>query len=254
MRALLGDPRRPRRRRSGRPSARSRSGARRASRSRPVAARDGARRLRVALEQLVLGAARRAPTSARRAPAAAAARASSRARARASATARPTARCRRRRATCRGASRGPPAGRDDVARRAAVDRALDRRRRRRDRGRSPTPTLSRASSSNLAKSWKPAAMRSRHASRVERREVVAVDGDPPVGRLVEAAEQLDERRLAGAVLADERDGRARRQVEVDVVRGRRPSVTGIAERHALERDAVARSVPGPAQSARARRR
>ena len=48
-------------------------------------------------------------------------------------------------------------------------------------------------------------------------QVGAVDRDRTVGRVVEAREQLGDRRLARARVADERDGRARRHVELDPV-------------------------------------
>ena len=48
-------------------------------------------------------------------------------------------------------------------------------------------------------------------------EVDAVDRDPPLERVVEAGEQLRDRRLAGACVPDERDGRPGRDVEVDPV-------------------------------------
>ena len=50
-----------------------------------------------------------------------------------------------------------------------------------------------------------------------RRSVVAVDRQPAGARLVEAREELRDRRLACARVADERDGRAGRDVEVDPV-------------------------------------
>ena len=46
-------------------------------------------------------------------------------------------------------------------------------------------------------------------------EVDAVDGDASGGRVVEPAQQLHQRRLAGAVHADQSDRRARRQEQVD---------------------------------------
>ena len=71
----------------------------------------------------------------------------------------------------------------------------------------------------------------------------------PLGRLVEAAEQLHERRLARAVLAHERDDRAGRQRRGRRRRAPARSVPGYAERHVLEADALAR-----ARRARGRRR
>ena len=66
-------------------------------------------------------------------------------------------------------------------------------------------------------------------------EIDAVDGDAAFGRLVEAAQQLHECRLPGAVLADERDHRPGAQLEVDVVEHPRVGPR-IPERHVLEPD------------------
>ena len=62
----------------------------------------------------------------------------------------------------------------------------------------------------------------------EGRQVGAVHLDPPRVRVVEPGEQLDERRLAGAVLAHDRDHRAGRQVQRHVVE-HRPVGAGIGE-------------------------
>ena len=48
-------------------------------------------------------------------------------------------------------------------------------------------------------------------------EVEAVEHDAAAGRPVQAREQLDQRGLAGAVLADQRERAARADVQVDVV-------------------------------------
>ena len=47
-------------------------------------------------------------------------------------------------------------------------------------------------------------------------QVGAVDGDPAAGRLVHPGQQLDQRGLAGAVVADDGHHRAGRQPQVDV--------------------------------------
>ena len=111
-------------------------------------------------------------------------------------------------------------------------------------GRRRRPSRAR-SSSKRAKSWKPAAIRARQPldGRRARRSTPST-ADPAGRRLVEAAEQLDERRLAGAVLADDRDRRPGRQIERDVAQhvGRG---AGVAKRHALELDAVASAPPAP---------
>jgi hypothetical protein len=46
-------------------------------------------------------------------------------------------------------------------------------------------------------------------------QVVPVDSDPPFARVVEARQQLGDRRLARTRVPDERDGGARRNVEVE---------------------------------------
>ena len=66
-------------------------------------------------------------------------------------------------------------------------------------------------------------------------EIVAVDRDPALGRVVEAREELRDRRLAGACLADERDRRARRDVEVEPVQHLR-ELRPVPEADALEAD------------------
>ena len=63
-------------------------------------------------------------------------------------------------------------------------------------------------------------------------QVEAVDRDPAVRRLVEAREQLRDRRLAGAGVADERDGRPGGDVEVDPVQ--HLVAAPVREAHALE--------------------
>ena len=47
----------------------------------------------------------------------------------------------------------------------------------------------------------------------------AADGDPPGGRVVDPGDDVEERRLAGAVRADQADDRALGDVEADVVDG-----------------------------------
>ena len=80
-------------------------------------------------------------------------------------------------------------------------------------------------------------------------QVVPVDRDPPFGRVVEAGDQLRDRRLAGAGVADERDRRAGRHVELDPVQHLRER-RAVAEADVLEVD-----VPvDPRQLERVRRR
>ena len=79
------------------------------------------------------------------------------------------------------------------------------------------------------------------------RRSIAVDRDPAVARVVEAGEELRDRRLPGAGVADERDGRPGRHVEVDAVQ--HLDALAVAEAHVLERDAAfdvgrGRAAPG----------
>jgi hypothetical protein len=74
------------------------------------------------------------------------------------------------------------------------------------------------------------------AVQVEVPKVHAVDCDRSLVGVVEAAQELDDGRLAGAVVADERHGRARRQDERHTVQ-RRPLTPVVAERHIVETDA-----------------
>src|SRR4029450_3036695 len=68
----------------------------------------------------------------------------------------------------------------------------------------------------------------------DRAEIVAVDRDPSRTGIVEAGEQLRDRRLSCARVADERDGRSRRNGEVEVVQHVRE--VAVAEADALEPD------------------
>ena len=96
--------------------------------------------------------------------------------------------------------------------------------------------------------------RLRHLAQVE-----AVDRDPPVARVVEAGEQLRDRRLAGAGVADERDGRPGGHVEVEPCRT--SGAVAVAEADVLEADVAldvrerrrARAVADLAAPRRARR-
>src|SRR5207253_7810483 len=77
------------------------------------------------------------------------------------------------------------------------------------------------------------------AERLLRRvaEIDAVDRDAAVRRVVEARQQLGDRRLARTGVADERDGRAPGDLEVDAVQDLWPAAVG--EPHRLERDLAA---------------
>ena len=80
------------------------------------------------------------------------------------------------------------------------------------RGTSPTPTVCRALNSNRKKSWNAPASRDRHASAGMRASSTPSTRMRPLVGSVQPAQQLHERRLAGAVLADDRDDRAGRQI------------------------------------------
>ena len=141
-----------------------------------------------------------------------------------------------------------PAGerRHEVARAAALDRALDPRSSPRC-STLPKPTFSRTLSWYWLKSWKTTPKRARRAS-VPVAKVAAVEEDATLGRLVEARQELDERRLARAVLADEREALALRDREVDVPE--RPRLLArVAKADVLEDDAAC----GPAAGAGAAR-
>ena len=70
-------------------------------------------------------------------------------------------------------------------------------------------------------------------------QVVPVDQDAAGGRVVEARDELGERRLAGAGRADQRDGLARRDAQVDVAQRVRSPSAAVGERHVVEVDLAA---------------
>src|SRR5262249_34903527 len=75
---------------------------------------------------------------------------------------------------------------------------------------------------------------------VPRTQIATVEQDAPFGRLVEAAEQLDQRALSGAVVTDQRETLLRRDRQRDVAQ-RPPLAPRGAEAHLLEPDAFAGS-------------
>ena len=95
-------------------------------------------------------------------------------------------------------------------------------------------------------------MRSRSASLVPVAQVAPVQEDAPLGRLVQARQQLDERRLAGAVLAHQRQALALGDEDVDVAQGPLVVGAGIAEADTLEADALLGAARGHAAAALAR--
>ncbi len=125
---------------------------------------------------------------------------------------------------------------DHVTRTGAPDRTLDRR---------PFVDVGMVAHADtrLRKQFEPvevlegaremgAPLVGRHA-----REVDAVNGDSPTRRRVHVGEELHERALARAVLADQRDHRTRRQLDVHVGEGLAIGPR-VGERHVLEADAV----------------
>ena len=114
-------------------------------------------------------------------------------------------------------SRPEPQPRDDVVGAGALDRRQRPPARRPGAARRRGRPSARARNSKRKKSWNAPASRvaplvGRHA-----RQRRVVDEDRARRRLVHLREQLDERRLAGAVLADDRDDRAGRQRQRHVV-------------------------------------
>ena len=107
--------------------------------------------------------------------------------------------------------------RDDVAGAARARRPSTTAGSSSSRGTSPTPTVCRARNSKRKKSWNAPASRARHSPAGTRASGAPSTRIAPDGRLVHLREQLDERRLARAVLADDRDDRARRQRQRHVV-------------------------------------
>jgi hypothetical protein len=73
---------------------------------------------------------------------------------------------------------------------------------------------------------------------IERAQVGAVDLHLAAGRIVEASNELHDRRLAGAGLADQRDTLARRDLEIHACERLTRRGTGIGEVHTAERDAA----------------
>ncbi len=71
-------------------------------------------------------------------------------------------------------------------------------------------------------------------------QVPAVDEDAAAGRVVEAAQQLDERRFARAAGADDADRLARLHLQRDVLEHRRAAF--VVEAHVLQADALADAV------------
>ena len=122
-------------------------------------------------------------------------------------------------------------------------------------------TLSRSGSSRRMKSWNTAVTRARHDATSMLAHVDAVDLDRARLRVVEAAQQLGERRLAGAVLPDDRDRRPGRDGQIEVLehglrrRDRRTSRRGsgsrapAGRRRCGSRSPARRPAPSPPRAA-----
>ena len=80
----------------------------------------------------------------------------------------------------------------------------------------------------------------RRSGSVEVADVDAVDGDPAAGDVVQARHQRGQRGLAGAGGADDRDGLAGRDLEVDVAQHRLVGCVGEGEADVLEAQVAAR--------------
>src|SRR5919109_1230489 len=93
--------------------------------------------------------------------------------------------------------------------------------RSRTRSRTSAPSLAPMAASGSSRSRGFAALLSERAGVVDRpdRDLLAVDVDPAGVGLVEAADDLDEGRLAGAVVADQPEHLAAAQAQVDVGQG-----------------------------------
>ena len=141
---------------------------------------------------------------------------------------------------------------DDVVGSGPADGSRPPRRGRRAGPARRDRRVSRARSSNRKKSWKAPASRTRHSGTdMEARSTPSTSIRPASG-CVHPGEQLDQRGLAGAVLADDRDDRAGRQVERHVVE-HEPVGAGVAEGHVVEPDAAGEPVRRRAVGAGVRR-
>ena len=115
-------------------------------------------------------------------------------------------------------------------------------------------TLSRSGSSKRMKSWKTAVTRARHDVERQVAQIDAVDLDRARLRVVQPAQQLGERRLAGAVLPDDGERRAGGDREIEAVedgraariREREIAEADLARRHARRPGRVARAASAPA--------
>jgi len=129
-----------------------------------------------------------------------------------------------RRTTSRVESRAPPPGGPMTSQARAADRAPPRRPPHRPR-RVGRPRADRFSvcgrrTRSGRKSWKPVANASPPGFQRNPRHVSSVGGDAAGAGLVEAAQQLDQGALAGAVLAHDRHGRTGRETPGSRLRAR----------------------------------
>ncbi len=137
-------------------------------------------------------------------------------------------------------SRPEAKARDDVVGARRARRPSRTARSSSSRGTSPRPTVWRARNSKRKKSWKAPDSRSRHVVRRHAGERRVVHEDGARRGLVHLGEQLDERRLARAVLAHDGDDRPRGQRQRHVVEDE-PRRAGVGERDVLEANALAQN-------------
>ena len=158
-----------------------------------------------------------------------------------------------RRARRRPRTAGPASGRTGRPAAAATESArlrcgggLDRAARPRARSMLPTAMFSRSTKVVAHEVLEDDADVPPEALDVVLAEVHAVEQDPALGRVVEPGQQLDQRGLARAVLAHQREPLARRAARSRVRAPPSCSEPGIAEPHALEHEARSGSAPAPA--------
>ena len=111
-------------------------------------------------------------------------------------------------------------------------------------------TLSRSGSSSRMKSWNTAVTPRSPGGEIELAQIDAVDLDRARLRVVQPAQQLGERRLARAVLADDGERRSGGNREIEVIEHRRAA--RVREREIAEADVARRQAGGGAVAGRQR--
>ena len=118
----------------------------------------------------------------------------------------------------------------------APERRADARHGRRCARSSPTPTLSRSRSWKRTKSWKAAVTCPRHSPRSNRVRSTPSTRMAPSRRAVHAAQELDQRGLAGAVVSDKRDRPSGGKLERQRPKRGLVLAAGVREPKAVEHD------------------